>query len=131
MKPLWHRPDGGADAGGHVERAADSGRHIAGQSEPSPAVRWAGQRFQPLADHPRPAGVGTQGAEPLEVLSPDPPPDGPDPGTQLRPRSPLIGAGSAPYTVDRHAAIEDVKQIAAQIPVFRVTTDQSAHEGAG
>lgn len=42
-----------------------------------------------------------------------------------------VAPGARPHIpVDRHAPVEDFKRIASQIPVFRVTTDQSAHEPA-
>ena len=41
------------------------------------------------------------------------------------------GAGARPHIpVDRHAPVEDFERIAAQFPVFRVTTDQPAPEPA-
>ena len=43
-----------------------------------------------------------------------------------------VAPGARPHIpVDRHAPVEAFQQVAAQIPVFRVTTDQPAHEPAG
>jgi hypothetical protein len=43
-----------------------------------------------------------------------------------------VAPGARPHIpVDRHAPVEDFEPIAAQFPVFRVTTDQAAHEPAG
>jgi hypothetical protein len=40
--------------------------------------------------------------------------------------------GARPHIpIDRRAPVEDFEQIAAQIPVFRVTTETSAHTPAG
>ncbi len=43
-----------------------------------------------------------------------------------------VAPGARPHIpVDRHAPVEDFDRIAAQIPVFRVATDQPAHEPGG
>jgi hypothetical protein len=43
-----------------------------------------------------------------------------------------VAPGARPHIpVDRHAPLEAFQRVAAQIPVFRVTTEQSAHEPAG